>query len=90
MEAFNKQFNSVFVPEFSRQLIDDVQTVWQAIASDCQEFCEDNESAVEMCIDANRLATFANKSSDDEVQKLSTNYGYSVVIKALSNEITLV
>ena len=89
MESFNKQFNSVFVPEFSKQLIADIQTVWQAIAPDCQEFCEDNESAVEMCIDANRLATFANKSSDDEVIQLSTNYGYSVVLKGLCKEITL-
>lgn len=90
MDSFNKQFNSVFVPEFSKQLISDIQVVWQAIAPDCAEFCEDNESAVEMCIDANRLATFANKSSDDEVQKLSANYGYSTVLKALCNEITLV
>ena len=90
MESFNKQFNSVFVPEFSKQLIADIQTVWQAIAPDVVEFCEDNESAVEMCIDANRLATFANKSSDDEVIQLSTSYGYSVVLKGLCKEITLV
>ena len=89
MASFNKQFNSVFVPEFSKQLIADIQTVWQAIAPDVVEFCEDNESAVEMCIDANRLATFANKSSDDEIWQLQIDFGYSTVIKSLVKEVEL-
>lgn len=89
MESFNKQFNSVFVPEFSKQLIADIQTVWQAIAHDCLEFCEDNESAIEMCIDANRLATFANKSSDDEIQQLCKEFGYQTVLRQLSKSLTI-
>ena len=89
MENFNAQFNSVFVPQFSKQLVADVQTVWQAIAPDVLEFCEDNESAIEMCIDANRLATFANKSSDDEIQQLCKEFGYQTVLRQLSKSLTI-
>ena len=89
MENFNYQFNSVFVPQFSEQLIKDVQTVWQAIAADAAEFCEDNESAIEMCIDANRLAIFANKSSDDEIQQLCKEFGYQTVLRQLSKSLTI-
>lgn len=88
MENFNAQFNSVFVPKFSDQLIKDVQTVWQAIASDA-EFCEDNESAIEMCIDSNRLAIFANEISDVEIKRLSKEFGYNVVLRELSKTLTI-
>ncbi len=89
MENFNAQFNSVFVPQFSKQLIADVQTVWQAIAQDATEFCEDNESAIEMCIDANRLAIFANEMSDVEIKRLSKEFGYQTVLRQLSKSLTI-
>ena len=89
MDSFNKQFNCVFVPEFSKQLISDVQVVWQAISPDVVEFCEDNESAIEMCIDANRLSTFANKSSDDEIQSLCKEFGYHTFLRQLSKTLTI-
>ena len=89
MENFELKFNNMFVPKFSDQLIKDVQIVWQAIASDAAEFCEDNESAIEMCIDANRLATFANKSSDDEIQQLCKEFGYQTVLRQLSKSLTI-
>ena len=89
MENFELKFNNMFVPKFSDQLIKDVQIVWQAIASDAAEFCEDNESAIEMCIDANRLATFANKSSDDEIQQLCKEFGYKTVLRQLSKSLTI-
>ena len=89
MENFNAQFNSVFVPQFSEQLVKDVQTVWQAIAADAAEFCEDNESAIEMCIDANRLAIFANEMSDVEIKRLSKEFGYQTVLRQLSKSLTI-
>lgn len=90
MENFELQFNDMFVPKFSDQLIKDVQTVWQAIASDAAaEFCEDNESAIEMCIDSNRLAIFANEISDVEIKRLSKEFGYSVVLRELSKTLTI-
>ena len=89
MENFDAQFNSVFIPRFSAQLKVDVQVVWQAISLDVVEFCEDNESAIEMCIDANRLSTFANKSSDDEIQSLCKEFGYHTVLRQLSKTLTI-
>lgn len=58
---------------------------WNYIGHDVIEFCEDNECAIEMCIDADRLASCANdQGAQDLVRELIAEHGYNTVLKFLS------
>lgn len=66
-----------------------VQQTWGNIAADC-DFCEDNESCIEMCIDADRLITFTkNAEAEAEVKALIDAHGYPKTLKHLSKHVRL-
>lgn len=62
---------------------------WQQIAPDLYECCPnlDNEEAIEMCIDANRLAfNGEDEEADILVRELCKEHGYHTVLKFLSSK----
>ena len=68
-----------------------VYMVWDSIGYDAEEFCDgDNECAVEMCIDANRLTMYANDAAEVVLRNAIDTHGYKSVLKALSKAIILV
>lgn len=77
--------------KISQVLVRAIHTTWQAIGCDAiaavQECGEEmgNEEAVEMCLDADRVATFGGKdgqAAQDEFRALVAEYGY---VKSLSH-----
>lgn len=71
--------------------------VWNAIAYDLDEAaatCGErvtNTAAVEACIDADRLVTFArDAAAEAEVQRAIAAVGYPAVLRKLAREIKLV
>jgi hypothetical protein len=68
------------------QLSNPLWKVWNYIAADCYEMCEgDNEIAMEMCIDANRLSTCVDEPvAEALVMSLIKEHGYPKVLKFLS------
>jgi hypothetical protein len=68
-----------------------VYMVWDSIGYDAEELCDgDNECAVEMCIDANRLTMFANDAAEQVLRTAVDTHGYKAVLQALSKAIILV
>jgi|APFre7841882654_1041346.scaffolds.fasta_scaffold315815_1 hypothetical protein len=64
---------------------------WQQIGFDCQEFCEDNEQAVEMCIDADRLLLNGDSpEANAAVMEACVEHGYRQVLAYLASKIQLV
>lgn len=73
------------------ELKDPICETWDAIGFDAEELCDgDNECAVEMCIDANRLSVYASQKADDLVHTAVKEFGYNVLLSALSKHIILV
>ena len=67
------------------QLREPILKVWQYIASDVYDICDDNLCAVEMCIDANRLSTCVDEPEAEAfVMLLIKEHGYPKVLKFLS------
>ena len=68
------------------QLQSPMWKVWNYIGHDVEEACEgDNECAIELCIDANRLSMCVNEPEADAlVHTLIEQHGYSKVLKFLS------
>lgn len=67
--------------------------VWNAIAPDCEGLFDthDNEAAVEMCYDADRLVlTAENQAAQEELTSLIQAHGYIETLSALSSKINLV
>ncbi len=70
---------------------------WDNIAADGYELCEgDNECAIELCIDANRLTSFAHgkeleeaKAADKVLDDVMKDCDYKKVLKFLSKRIQL-
>lgn len=91
MKQFEHDFYKIIheKPLFSEQFLRDVKKVWGCIAESASGFCEDNESAVEMCIDANRLSTFASAESEQELTNLVTKFGYKSVLTHLTKQVSL-
>lgn len=90
MDEFNKTFDSIMRPKFSVQFLNDVNKVWGAIAPDAAEFCEDNESAVEMCIDANRLSMYGSEASEIELRGYIAAHNYRIVLRELCKQVSLI
>jgi hypothetical protein len=68
-----------------------VYKVWYVIGYDAEELCDgDNECAVEMCIDAGRLSTFADDADECALREAIETHGYTAVLEALSKEVILV
>lgn len=51
----NKEQHMALDQQFVATVKGPIVTTWQCIAHDVYELCEDNEEAMEMCIDADRL-----------------------------------
>jgi hypothetical protein len=77
--------------------------VWSAIAGDLDDACAedggglDNTSAVEACIDADRMTFFADKYDRDEANAAEVElrraidaFGYDRVLRKLARELRLV
>jgi len=71
--------------KFSKDFIQAIHDTWQAIGSDLMEACAccgeelDNESAVEGCIDADRIVTYGGekgKAAQDEFRARMHEIGY--------------
>lgn len=90
MDEFEKVFDSIMRPKFSVQFLNDVNKVWNTITSDSAEFCEDNESAVEMCIDANRLSMYGCEASEIELRGYIAAHNYRMVLRELCKVVTLI
>ncbi len=80
-----------------------IMKVWNAIAGDLDDaYAEDgggmnNTSAVEACIDANRMTFFADKYDRDEANAAEAElsraidaFGYDRVLRKLARELQLV
>jgi len=79
--------------EFSGNLKVAIEFVWGQIGMEFPALEEsgDNEIAVEVCLDCNRLDSVAeNCNAHGEFQRLNAKYGYDQVLKALSDKIHLV
>ena len=73
-----------------------ITTVWQLVGydvvSECQRAGEpiDNETAIECCVDADRLRFEGKDRQADDFFNIVTEHGYPTVLKFLSKNIRLV
>ena len=64
--------------------------VWDAICADAYELCEgDNEIAMEMVLDANRLTMHGYEASDRGIRALVLDHGFGLVRGVLAKRIQL-
>lgn len=75
-------------PLFSRTLLRAVRGTWQEICADAET--TDNEEALEMVLDADRIAMYGNKVAHEELKWLDEFYGYAKVQRAMSKQVRLV
>ena len=76
--------------EISRATERAILATWDAIASDAYEICEgDNAIALELVLDANRLALQGYEASDREMRALCLEHGFGLVCAVLSKRIQL-
>ena len=73
-----------------------INRTWGQIAFDCG-FVRSNAGAIELCIDADRLTSFARGAAKDdalaaekELDRAIKQHGYSKVLRALARSISLV
>ena len=78
------------------KLVQPLLVVWNAIGYDVEESLQacgeelDNESAIEMCLDANRLLLNGNDAEAEELlNQLCRDYDFGQVVKGLSKRVTL-
>lgn len=78
--------------EISATLIQGINAVWGQIAADALEFGDelDNEGAIELCYDADRLWTFGYKEADAEIKQLFKKHDIDAVRRALAKKVNLV
>lgn len=75
-----------------------VHEVWQYIGSDAEPMCgDDNEGAIEVCLDADRLITCTRPASKEQAAAAQAllrtkfdQHGYIKVMKVLTKNIRLV
>lgn len=65
-----------------------IVATWGYVAADCDDM--DNDEAIEVTIDANRMATMGYEAADFLIMKLVKENGYLPVLKYLSKKISLV
>jgi hypothetical protein len=67
-----------------------IYAVWDYIAADAYELCEDdNEIAVELVLDAGRLAMQGYADADAEIKQLCAEHGFGTVRSVLSKKMQL-
>jgi len=71
------------------QLRTPVYMTWEHIAPDAGELVSSNEEALEMVLDANRMAVSGYDEADRLVQDLASEHGFGNVIDFLSAQIRL-
>jgi hypothetical protein len=72
------------------QVRNPIRKAWNYIAADVYELCGDNEEALEMCIDANRLSMCVDEPEAEKlVLALVKEHGYSKTLKFLGKNIQL-
>lgn len=74
----------------SNQLIQAIHSVWSDIAPDAMEFCEDNDCAIELTIDADRLLTHGHAEAAKEVHELFKQHGIIKVMAELNEKVKLI
>ena len=68
-----------------------IYQTWDQIAADAEPLCEgDNECAVEMCIDAERLQQFVGIEAQQLLRTAIDTFGYRKLFGELCKEIILV
>lgn len=73
----------------SRDALKAINIVYGSIGYDLPEDI-DNYDAIESCIDAGRLAMYGFPAEQEEISALVKEYGYIVVVEAISNVLNLV
>jgi hypothetical protein len=67
-----------------------ILVTWDSIASDAYELCEgDNEIAMELVLDANRLTSNGYEEADLEISTLCAQHGFGAVRETLAKKIQL-
>lgn len=74
----------------SNELIHAIRSVWSQIVHDAMDVgvC-DNEEALEMVLDANRLETFGHEEEDKELHELFKQHGHTEVFCELNERVQL-
>jgi hypothetical protein len=72
--------------KFTNKFYQDCNQVWQVIASDAIEFCDDDEQAWEMILDAGRLARYGSEKSQAELDTVLRKTPWSTVIEYLASK----
>ena len=68
-----------------------VFSVWGCIGGDAEEMCDgDNEIAIEMCLDADRIKTFVGEAPHQVLKNAIEMYSYPVVLRTLARTVHLV
>jgi len=74
----------------SKQAKAAIQSTWDSIAHDVYDSCDgDNEIAMELVLDAKRLALWGFEDEQLEVSSLCQTHGYHNVLKALAAQMQL-
>ena len=80
--------------KFSKTAINGIVGVWNNIAADVAECVDphdmDNLTALEMCLDADRLKMFGFTKAAEEFDRLLEDYDYQDVLQELNDVLTLV
>jgi hypothetical protein len=67
-----------------------ILATWDGIAGDAYELCEgDNEIAMELVLDANRLTMNGYAEADLEISTLCAKHGFGLVRETLAKKIRL-
>jgi hypothetical protein len=76
--------------DISKETENAILYTWDSIAADAYEICEgDNEIAVELVLDANRLTMNGYAEADAEISALCATHGFGTVREQLSKKICL-
>lgn len=74
----------------AEQLKTPIIMTWNNIAADAMEFVTSNEEALEMVLDANRMAMFGYTEADAIISDLVREYSFGEIVEFLSARIRLV
>ena len=76
--------------EISRATERAIHSTWDSIAGDAYELCDgDNYIAMELVLDADRLAMNGYDASNAEIKHLCLEHGFGLVCRILSKRIQL-
>jgi hypothetical protein len=76
-------------PMFSQRFLGDCRKVWGALAEESLEVGS-NDEAIELILDADRLAMYGSEESNEELKRLDDAHGYAKVQAELSRVLRFV